>query len=130
MDCAISIVTREGMRGCRGCLQGCAPPRQFPSAGQSGGSRICLKSQEWPQRNARNAENSLLFVAFVFFCGKSRLRPGRDTLGLGLAEIKAALDKYLASRKAKQAELEKAQENLRKVLTARQEAIAALNGLL
>ena len=46
------------------------------------------------------------------------------------AEIKAALDKYVAVRKEKQAELEKAQEELRKVLTSRQEAIATLNGLL
>ena len=46
------------------------------------------------------------------------------------AEMKAALDKYIASRQAKQAELEKAQANLRKVLTNRQEAIATLNGLL
>jgi|SRR6516225_3555509 hypothetical protein len=46
------------------------------------------------------------------------------------AEVKAALEKYNASRKAKQAELEKAQEDLRKVLTTRQEAIATLNGLL
>ena len=46
------------------------------------------------------------------------------------AEIKAALDRYVASRKAKQADLEKAQDELRKVLTARQEAIATLNGLL
>jgi len=46
------------------------------------------------------------------------------------AELKAAMDKYVASRKAKQAELEQAQENLRKVLTSRQEAIATLNGLL
>jgi hypothetical protein len=46
------------------------------------------------------------------------------------AEIKAALDKYLASRKANQAALEQAQADLRKVLTSRQEAIAALNGLL
>lgn len=45
-------------------------------------------------------------------------------------EIKAALEKYVASRKTKQAELEKAQDNLRKVLTSRQEAIATLNGLL
>jgi hypothetical protein len=35
-----------------------------------------------------------------------------------------------ADRKAKQADLEKAQANLRKVLTPRQEAIATLNGLL
>ena len=46
------------------------------------------------------------------------------------AETKAAVDKFIASRKAKQAELEKAQASLRKVLTPRQEAIATLNGLL
>lgn len=46
------------------------------------------------------------------------------------AEMKAALEKYLASRKEKQAEMEKAQENLRKLLTPRQEAIATLSGLL
>jgi Spy/CpxP family protein refolding chaperone len=46
------------------------------------------------------------------------------------AETKAALDKFVAARKAKQAELEKAQATLRKVLTPRQEAIATLNGLL
>ncbi len=46
------------------------------------------------------------------------------------AEIKAALDKYVAARKAKQAELEKAQEDLRKVLTLRQEGLATVNGLL
>ncbi len=46
------------------------------------------------------------------------------------AELKAALTKYLESRKAKQAALEKAQAELRSVLTPRQEAIAALNGLL
>ena len=46
------------------------------------------------------------------------------------AELKAALDKYLASRKAKQAALEQAQADLRKVLTTRQEALAAMNGLL
>lgn len=46
------------------------------------------------------------------------------------AEMKTALAKYVESRKAKQAALEKAQAELRKVLTPRQEAIAALNGLL
>ncbi|MCO5052223.1 MAG: hypothetical protein M9920_07965 [Verrucomicrobiae bacterium] len=45
-------------------------------------------------------------------------------------ETKAALAKYVADRKAKQAALDKAQEELRKVLTPRQEAIATLNGLL
>jgi len=46
------------------------------------------------------------------------------------AEMKAALEKYIASRKEKQAEMEKAQDDLRKLLTPRQEAIATLNGLL
>ncbi len=46
------------------------------------------------------------------------------------AEMKAALEKYVASRKAKQANLEKAQAALRELLTPRQEAIATLNGLL
>lgn len=46
------------------------------------------------------------------------------------AEVKAALAKYEASRKAKQAALEKAQADLRQVLTPRQEAIATMNGLL
>lgn len=46
------------------------------------------------------------------------------------SELKSALDKYVASRKAKQAELEKAQAALRKVLSQRQEALATLNGLL
>jgi len=46
------------------------------------------------------------------------------------AEMKAAIAKYQDSRKAKQADLEKAQAELRKVLSVRQEAIATLNGLL
>jgi hypothetical protein len=46
------------------------------------------------------------------------------------AEIKAALDKFVAARKAKQNELLQAQDSLRQVLTTRQEATATLNGLL
>lgn len=46
------------------------------------------------------------------------------------AEIKAALAKYVETRKAKEADLQKAQDDLRKVLTSRQEAIATLHGLL
>ena len=46
------------------------------------------------------------------------------------AELKAATEKFVAARKDKQAALEKAQADLRKVLTPRQEAIATLNGLL
>jgi hypothetical protein len=46
------------------------------------------------------------------------------------AELKAAMEKYVAARKAKQAELEQAQAALRELLTPRQEAIATLDGLL
>jgi hypothetical protein len=46
------------------------------------------------------------------------------------AQLKAALAKYQASQKAKQAKLVTAQENLRKVLTPKQEAQATLFGLL
>ncbi len=46
------------------------------------------------------------------------------------SELKAALAKFVESRKAKQAELEKAQAELRKVLSLRQEAIATTSGLL
>jgi len=46
------------------------------------------------------------------------------------AELKAALAKYSEARKAKQDQLKAAQEDLRKLLTPRQEAIASLNGLL
>ena len=46
------------------------------------------------------------------------------------AQIKAALAKYQASQKDKQAKLAKAQEDLRAVLTVKQEAQATLLGLL
>jgi Spy/CpxP family protein refolding chaperone len=46
------------------------------------------------------------------------------------AQIKDALAKYEASQKAKQAKLTQAQEELRKVLTVKQEAQATLLGLL
>src|SRR2546427_650074 len=46
------------------------------------------------------------------------------------SELKAALTKFLEARKAKQADLEKAQADLRKVLSVRQEAAASLMGLL
>jgi hypothetical protein len=45
-------------------------------------------------------------------------------------EIKAKLTAYRESRKEKRAKLEKAQEELKKVLTAKQEAAAVLGGLL
>jgi len=46
------------------------------------------------------------------------------------AEIKQALAKVAEARKVKEAELVKAQDALRKVLSVRQEALATLNGLL
>lgn len=46
------------------------------------------------------------------------------------SELKTAIAKVTEARKAKQAELEKAQADLRKVLSVRQEAIATLNGWL
>ena len=45
-------------------------------------------------------------------------------------EIKAKLDKYRAYKKAKEADLAKAQEKLKEVLNARQEAAAVLAGWL
>jgi hypothetical protein len=45
-------------------------------------------------------------------------------------EIKAKLDKYRAYKKSKEAELVKAQEKLKEVLNARQEAAAVLAGWL
>jgi hypothetical protein len=45
-------------------------------------------------------------------------------------EMKAALAKFVEARKARQADLEKAQNELRKVLSLRQEAIATSSGLL
>jgi len=46
------------------------------------------------------------------------------------AQLKAALEKYQTAQKAKQTKLTIAQENLRKVLTPKQEAQATLLGLL
>lgn len=47
-----------------------------------------------------------------------------------VAQIKSALTKLRETRKQKQAELAKAQEELRKVLTLRQEATLVLSGIL
>ncbi|HWH68666.1 MAG TPA: hypothetical protein VNT26_04740 [Candidatus Sulfotelmatobacter sp.] len=46
------------------------------------------------------------------------------------SEMKSAVAKLAEARKVKQAELERAQAELRKVLSVRQEAIATLNGWL
>jgi hypothetical protein len=47
-----------------------------------------------------------------------------------MAELKAKLEEYKAARQKKQAELEKAQEELRQILTVQQEAVAVTFGLL
>ena len=47
-----------------------------------------------------------------------------------LSEVKSMLEKYRSSRKEKEAKLASAQEDLRKVLSVRQEAQAALLGLV
>jgi hypothetical protein len=68
--------------------------------------------------------------------GPGRENPAADELQKVLdakapaPETKAALAKYIEYRKTKQADLEKARDALRAVLTARQEAIATLSGLL
>jgi len=46
------------------------------------------------------------------------------------SEMKAAIAKFMEARKANEAALLKAQDDLRKVLSVRQEGIATLNGLL
>lgn len=50
--------------------------------------------------------------------------------GAPTAQIKAALEKYRDGRKQKQADLAKAQEDLRSVLTLKQEAALVLAGML
>jgi len=62
--------------------------------------------------------------------------PDREALQQALdsnapaAQVKAALDKYRASQKTKQAKLESAQADLKKVLSSKQEAEAVLMGLV
>lgn len=68
--------------------------------------------------------------------GNNNASPETDALQKAIdakatnAELKAAVAKFVEARKLKQAELEKAQNDLRKVLTVRQEAIATSRGLL
>jgi hypothetical protein len=75
--------------------------------------------------------------------GQQRRRPGAPEASAATQElqkaieskasadtIKAKLAAYRADRAAKQAALDKAQEDLKKVLTVRQEALAVVAGLL
>lgn len=73
---------------------------------------------------------------FRTFQGMSQPDPSADSLRNALdanapnAQLKAAMDKLRDSRKQKEAELSKAQEDLRSVLTVRQEATLVLAGML
>jgi len=68
--------------------------------------------------------------------GGGQTDPDREALQQALdsnapaAQVKTLLDKYRASAKAKQAKLESAQGDLKKVLSQKQEAEAVLMGLL
>jgi len=68
--------------------------------------------------------------------GNAPTDPDREALQQAIdsnapaAQIKTLLDKFRASQKAKQAKLEAAQADLRKVLSQKQEAQAVLSGLL
>jgi hypothetical protein len=68
--------------------------------------------------------------------GGGQTDPDREALQQAIdsnapaAQIKTLLDKYRAAQKAKQAKLEAAQGDLRKVLSQKQEAAAVLAGLL
>lgn len=68
--------------------------------------------------------------------GGGQTNPDADALQQAIdsnapaAQIKTLLDKYRTSQKAKQAKLEEAQADLRKVLNQKQEAEAVLLGLL
>jgi hypothetical protein len=70
------------------------------------------------------------------FGGNQTPDPDREALQQAIdnnapaAQLKTLLDKYRASVKAKQAKLESAQADLKKVLSQKQEAAAVLAGLL
>jgi hypothetical protein len=72
----------------------------------------------------------------MFGAGLARTNPEVQTVGNAVQneasnkEIQAALTNLKEARKAHLAALEKAQDDLRKVLTLKQEAVATINGLL
>ena len=93
--------------------------RNFGRSGGTGGENAARSSDQAARRTAT-------------------VQPGPEAEALQKAidanapteQIKAALEKYRVTHKAKEASLVEAQENLRKVLTVRQEAQAALLGLV
>ena len=65
--------------------------------------------------------------------GKAKMSKSQGNaiaLGASPEQIKAALEKFRAARKAKQDALTKAQADLKSVLSVKQEAVAVSNGLL
>ena len=100
----------RGMRG-RGGNNGQQDPNNADTTNQGGGGRRGGGRNTPPSPEAEALQRAI------------------DSKASG-AELKTALARYADSRKAKQAALEQAQDNLRKMLTVRQEAIATLNGLL
>lgn len=80
-----------------------------PGGGQGGGRRGGMFGQQMPELTA--LENAIENNAPT-------------------EQIKAALEKYRAARKVKEAALEQAQAELQKVLTVKQEAVAVTLGLL
>ena len=105
-----------GMRmGGMGGMFGGRGPRRGGDANANGGG-----DQQRPRRNNFFGEPSASVTA---------LRKAIDDKAPA-AEIKTKLAAVRAETKAKEARLEAAQEELRGVLTVRQEAIAVANGLL
>jgi hypothetical protein len=102
---------RGGMRGMRGGNNGQQDTNNPDLANQGGGRRGGGRFSATPNPEAEALQRAIDAKA-------------------SSAELKAALGRYVESRRAKRAALEQAQENLRKMLTVRQEAIASLNGLL
>jgi len=86
-------------------------------------------------RKSRFGANTLMDFDMRIACGDEMLTPDelRDLLekdDASKGDIKAKLAAYRADRKAREAKLKKAQEDLRQLLTIKQEAQAVLSGLL
>lgn len=84
-----------------------------------------------PGGAAGGDDNARRFRAFMGEAGpeSEALQKAIDS-NASADELKSKLTAYREARKKKEATLEKAQEGLKQVLTAKQEAVAVLNGLL
>jgi hypothetical protein len=97
--------------------------------GQNSGNQGLLRGGSVDARAAGKARRNLTNLGIAPTPEEEALQNALDTKASN-AEIKAAQTKVIESRKARQAKIDKAQEELRKALSTRQEAIALLNGLL